>query len=85
MDRFICDTILPLANVTKNSVLDVVEVVDSPLSLLGDLSPRCLSVRQRGRLATYGEILRVVRSVLCKIITILTISHHVVIFVHEFY
>ena len=57
---------LPLTNI-KNSVLDVAGVVDSYLSFLGELSSSCLSVRHISRLVTHGEIVRVVRSIFCKI------------------
>lgn len=57
-----------LTNVTKNFILYVSGVVDWLLSLLSKPLPMCLSVRDIGQLVTHGEIMRVVKSVLCKTI-----------------
>ena len=53
---------LPLANVTKSSILDVAGVYYLRLSLLWVFFTRCLSVMKN------DETVRVSRSVLCKII-----------------
>ena len=44
-------------------------VVDLPLSLLGEVFQRYLSVKHTGQLVTYGKAARVAISVLCKIIS----------------
>ena len=59
--------VLPLTVVTKNSILDVAGDVDSSLSILGKLSPRWLSVRYIGQLATHGQTVTIAKSALCKI------------------
>ena len=63
---------LLLTNVTKNSILDARGVLDSPLSLLGEFFPTCLSLRHIGQLVTHSETVRtcvsVSRSVMCKTI-----------------
>ena len=46
----------------KNSVLDVLGVVDLPLSLLGQVFERYLSVELTGQLVTYSKIVRVAKS-----------------------
>ena len=43
-------------------------VVDLPLSLLGEVFQRYLSVRHIAQLVTHGKTVRIVKSVLCKII-----------------
>ena len=53
---------------TKSSSLDVVRVVDLPLSLLGEVFQRYLSVRHIDQLETHDETVKIVNSVLCKII-----------------
>ena len=63
------DGFLQLTNVTKNFILDVAGVVCLSLSLIGELFPRCLSVRRTGQLMTHDETVRVARSVLCKTIS----------------
>ena len=63
------DGFLQLTNVTKNFILDVAGVVCLSLSLIGELFPRCLSVRRTGQLMTHDETVRVARSVLCKTVS----------------
>ena len=43
-------------------------VVDFPLRLLGEFLRRYLSVRHIAQLVTHGKTVRIVKSVLCKII-----------------
>ena len=45
-------TLKPLTNVTKNSILDVVGLVDLPLNLLGKVFHRHLSVKHTGQQVT---------------------------------
>ena len=42
-------------------------VVDLPLSLLGKVFQRYLSVRHIARLVTHGKTVKIAKSVLCKI------------------
>ena len=55
-----------LTNVTKNSILDVVGVVDMPLSLSKEVFQRNLSVKLTGQLVTHVKTVRVAKSVICK-------------------
>ena len=57
-----------LTNVTKNSILDNAGVEDLPLSLLGEVFQRYLSVSHIAQLVTYGKTVRIAKSVFCKII-----------------
>ena len=57
-----------VTNATKSSWLDIVGVVDLPLRLLGEVFQRYLSVRHIAQLVTHGKTVRIVKSVLCKII-----------------
>ena len=50
-------------NAIKSSILGSAGVVDSTLSLLGGIFPRCLSVGQIGQLVTHRETVRGARSV----------------------
>ena len=52
---------------TKNSILDVVGVVDLPLNLSGEVVQRYLSVKHTGQLVLHGKTVRVAKSVLYKI------------------
>ena len=51
-----------LTNVTKSSCLDVVWVIDLPLSLLGEY----LAVRYIAQLVTQGKTAKIAKPVLCK-------------------
>ena len=51
----------------KISILDVKEVVDCPLRLLGDLFQRYLSVKHMGYLVTHGKSVRVAKVAICEI------------------
>ena len=53
---------------TKNSILDVVGVVDMPLSLSKEVFQRNLSVKLTGQLVTHVKAVRVAKSAICKII-----------------
>ena len=57
-----------LATVAKSSCLDVAEVVDLLLSLLGEIFQWYLSVRHIAQLVTHGKTVKIAKSVLCKII-----------------
>ena len=50
-------------NAIKSSILGSAGVVDSTLSLLDRIFPRCLSVGQIGQLVTHRETVRGARSV----------------------
>ena len=52
----------------KNSILEVVGVVDLPLSLLVEVFQRYLSLKHIGQLVKHGKTVRVTKSVLYKII-----------------
>ena len=52
----------------KKKKLYVAWDVYSPMSLLGELFPMFLLVRHIGQLATNGEIVKVARSLLCRIV-----------------
>ena len=60
--------ITALTNVTKNSILDVVRVIDFPLSLLREVFQRYLSVKHTGQLVTRDKTVRAAKSVLYKVI-----------------
>ena len=47
-----------LTNVTIKSILDVAGVVDLPLSLLGEVFQRYLSVRHIAQLVTHGKTVK---------------------------
>ena len=55
-----------VTNVTKSSCLDVVGVVDLPLSLLGEVFQRYLAVRYIAQLVTQGKTAKIAKPVLCK-------------------
>ena len=55
-----------VTNVTKSSCLDVVGVVDLPLSLLGQVFQRYLAVRYIAQLVTQGKTAKIAKPVLCK-------------------
>ena len=59
---------MKLTTVTKSSCLDVVGIADLPLSLLGEVFQRYLSVRHIAWLVTHGKMMKTAKSVLCKII-----------------
>ena len=52
----------------KNSYLDVEGVVDLPLSWLGEVFQRCLSVRHIPQLVAHAKTVKIAKPVLCKII-----------------
>ena len=66
--------LLLLTNVTKKKekrkyiYIYVTWDVYSPMSLLGELFPMFLLVRHIGQLVTNGEIVKVARSLLCRIV-----------------
>ena len=53
-------------NVTKSPCLDVVGVVDLPLSFLGEVFQRYLAVRYIGQQVTQGKTVKFAKPVLCK-------------------
>ena len=55
-----------VTNVTKSSSLDVVWVIDLPLSLLGEVFQRYLAVRYIAQLVTQGKTAKIEKPVLCK-------------------
>ena len=55
-----------VTNVTKRSSLDVVWVIDLPLSLLGEVFQRYLAVRYIVQLVTQGKTAKFAKPVLCK-------------------
>ena len=71
MDPFVTQ-LTRLTNATKNSILDVVGVTDLPLSLLGGVFQRYLSLTHTGHLVAEGKTVRVAKSVLYKIISLKT-------------
>ena len=83
-----------LTNATKNSILDVVGVVDLPPMLLGEIFQIFLSVRHIAQLRTHGKTENCeVCCVLCKIIArkdiisnkqFPTINRQVLLFVDRF-
>ena len=86
---------MALTNVTKNFYLDAAGIVDLPLSLLGEVFRRYLSVRHIAQLVTHGKTVRIRKCVLYKIISgkdiisnkqfrAPTIYHQVLIFVDKF-
>ena len=50
-----------VTNVTKSSCLDVVGVVDLPLSLLGEVFQRYLAVRYIAQLVTQGKTAKIAK------------------------
>ena len=48
-----------LTDITRNSILDAAGVVDLPLSLLGDVFQRYLSVRYIAQLVIHGKTLNI--------------------------
>ena len=52
----------------KNSILDLVGVVDLPLSLPGEVFQRYLLVKHIGQLMTHSKIVKNAKSVLCRFI-----------------
>ena len=53
----------------KKSILDVAGVVDLPLSLLGKVFQRYLSLKHKGQLVKHGKTARAAKFVLYKIIS----------------
>ena len=50
-----------VTNVTKSSSLDVVWVIDLPLSLLGEVFQRYLAVRYIAQLVTQGKTAKIAK------------------------
>ena len=50
-----------VTNVTKSSSLDVVWVIDLPLSLLGEVFQRYLAVRYIAQLVTQGKTAKIMQ------------------------
>ena len=55
-----------VTNVTRSSCLDVVGVVDLPLSLLGEVFQSYLAVRYIAQLVTQAKTAKIAKPVLCK-------------------
>ena len=72
---------MTLTTVTKSSCLDVVGIADLPLSLLGEVFQRYLSVRHIAWLVTHGKMKDIIFN---KEFRAVTISCQVLIFVDKF-
>ena len=55
-----------VTNVTKSSCLDVVWVIDLPLSLLGDVFQKYSALRYIAQLVRQGKTAKIAKPVLCK-------------------
>ena len=55
-----------VTNVKRSSCLDVVGVVDLPLSLLGEVFQSYLAVRYMAQLVTQAKTAKIAKPVLCK-------------------